>query len=163
MAEQSEASVDTRTLVILAFATTAGVLVEFYDFLIYGFAAASAFPSIFFPGLAPTSSRERNEEEGIRDRCRLDSGCITGRPSMIRLREKLRTIHEELYLRLSALPYDRDARDFRTPSITFIRSATSWMASSVSSTRMRFACASSMFASCRSSICRPFLVIRQST
>jgi len=56
MAEQSEASVDTRTLVILAFATTAGVLVEFYDFLIYGFAAASAFPSIFFPGLPPTKA-----------------------------------------------------------------------------------------------------------
>ena len=54
MVEQSETNVDTRTLVILAFATTAGVLVEFYDFLIYGFAAASAFPSIFFPGLSPT-------------------------------------------------------------------------------------------------------------
>jgi MFS family permease len=54
MMEQSEPTVDTRTLVILAFSTTAGVLVEFYDFQIYGFAAASAFPSIFFPGLSPT-------------------------------------------------------------------------------------------------------------
>jgi len=54
MMEQSEPTVDTRTLVILAFSTTAGVLVEFYDFQIYGFAAASAFPSIFFPGLPPT-------------------------------------------------------------------------------------------------------------
>jgi MFS transporter, MHS family, shikimate and dehydroshikimate transport protein len=54
MAEHSEANVDARTLVILAFSTTAGVLVEFYDFLIYGFAAATAFPAIFFPRLAPT-------------------------------------------------------------------------------------------------------------
>src|SRR5262252_294709 len=54
--QQSKPSVDTGTLVILAFSTTAGVLVEFYDFLIYGFAAASAFPSIFFPGLPPTKA-----------------------------------------------------------------------------------------------------------
>src|SRR5215470_7651118 len=52
--QQSKPSVDTGTLVILAFSTTAGVLVEFYDFQIYGFAAVSAFPSIFFPGLPPT-------------------------------------------------------------------------------------------------------------
>ncbi len=56
MAEQPRANADTRTLVILAFSATAGVMVEFYDFLIYGFAAASAFPSIFFPGLRPTQS-----------------------------------------------------------------------------------------------------------
>jgi len=40
--------------VILAFSATAGVMVEFYDFIIYGFAAATAFPSIFFPRLPPT-------------------------------------------------------------------------------------------------------------
>jgi MFS transporter, MHS family, shikimate and dehydroshikimate transport protein len=45
---------DTRTLIILAFSATAGVLVEFYDFFIYGYAAASAFPAIFFPKLSPT-------------------------------------------------------------------------------------------------------------
>jgi MFS family permease len=45
---------DTRSLVILAFSTTAGVLVEFYDFFIYGYAAASAFPAVFFPRLPPT-------------------------------------------------------------------------------------------------------------
>src|SRR5438046_2986740 len=56
MAEPRGQSVDTRTLVVLAFSATAGVLVEFYDFLIYGFAAASAFPSIFFPGLRPTQA-----------------------------------------------------------------------------------------------------------
>jgi MFS transporter, MHS family, shikimate and dehydroshikimate transport protein len=54
MAEQPEHSVDTRTLVILAFSATAGVLVEFYDFTIFGFATASAFPKIFFPNLPPT-------------------------------------------------------------------------------------------------------------
>jgi len=59
MLEQSqqrepELSVDTRTLMILAFSATAGVLVEFYDFFILGYAAASAFPSVFFPKLSPT-------------------------------------------------------------------------------------------------------------
>ncbi len=45
---------DTRTLTIVAFSATAGVFIEYYDFLIYGYAAASAFPAIFFPGL-PTA------------------------------------------------------------------------------------------------------------
>lgn len=46
--------VDTRTLGILAFSATAGVMVEYYDFFVFGFAAASAFPKVFFPGLSPT-------------------------------------------------------------------------------------------------------------
>lgn len=45
---------ETRTLIILAFSATAGVMVEFYDFFIYGYAAASAFPSTFFPSLTAT-------------------------------------------------------------------------------------------------------------
>jgi MFS family permease len=40
----------------VAFSATAGVFVEFYDFFIYGYAAASAFPAIFFPKLAPTQA-----------------------------------------------------------------------------------------------------------
>lgn len=47
---------ETRTLIILAFSATAGVLVEFYDFFIYGYAAASAFPSTFFPNLPATQA-----------------------------------------------------------------------------------------------------------
>lgn len=47
---------DTRSLTILAFSATAGVLVEFYDFFIYGYAAASAFPGIFFPKLPTTQA-----------------------------------------------------------------------------------------------------------
>lgn len=54
MAERSIQDVDTRTLIILAFSATAGVLVEFYDFFIFGYAAASAFPKIFFPNLSST-------------------------------------------------------------------------------------------------------------
>ena len=52
----SVANVDTRTLVILAFSATAGVLVEFYDFAIFGYAVATAFPSTFFPNLPPTQA-----------------------------------------------------------------------------------------------------------
>src|SRR5262249_24079292 len=48
--------VDTRTLVVLAASATAGVLVEFYDFTIFGFAVATAFPAIFFPNLPPTEA-----------------------------------------------------------------------------------------------------------
>jgi MFS transporter, MHS family, shikimate and dehydroshikimate transport protein len=46
----------TRTLVLLAFSATAGVMVEFYDFFLYGYAAASAFPATFFPRLPPTEA-----------------------------------------------------------------------------------------------------------
>ena len=47
---------DTRTLAMIAFSATAGVFIEYYDFLIFGYAAASAFPSIFFPRLPPTQA-----------------------------------------------------------------------------------------------------------
>jgi MFS family permease len=43
-------------LIILACSATAGVLLEFYDFTIFGYAAASAFPHTFFPNLAPTQA-----------------------------------------------------------------------------------------------------------
>lgn len=56
ISERFEQSVDTRTLVILAFSATAGVLVEFYDFFLYGYAAASVFPALFFPRLPPTQA-----------------------------------------------------------------------------------------------------------
>jgi MFS transporter, MHS family, shikimate and dehydroshikimate transport protein len=52
----SATDVDARTLIILAFSATAGVLVEFYDFAIFGLAAASAFPAIFFPKLPATQA-----------------------------------------------------------------------------------------------------------
>jgi MHS family shikimate/dehydroshikimate transporter-like MFS transporter len=55
-AHQSDQDVDTRTLILLALSATAGVAVEFYDFTIFGYAAASAFPQIFFPNLPPTQA-----------------------------------------------------------------------------------------------------------
>ena len=54
--ESSATDADVRTLLILAFATTAGVFVEFYDFAIFGLAASSAFPNIFFPRLPATQA-----------------------------------------------------------------------------------------------------------
>jgi MFS transporter, MHS family, shikimate and dehydroshikimate transport protein len=56
MPTEQIAPTDTQTLVILAISATAGALVEFYDFFIYGYAAASAFPAIFFPTLAPSQA-----------------------------------------------------------------------------------------------------------
>jgi MHS family shikimate/dehydroshikimate transporter-like MFS transporter len=56
MAAEPEQNVDGRTLVILAFSATAGVMVEFYDFFIFGYAAASTFPKIFFPQLSVTQA-----------------------------------------------------------------------------------------------------------
>jgi MFS family permease len=46
----------TLTLTTLAVSATGGHLVEVYDFFIYGYAAASAFPAIFFPKLPPTQA-----------------------------------------------------------------------------------------------------------
>jgi MHS family shikimate/dehydroshikimate transporter-like MFS transporter len=56
MSEWCSQGANTRTLLILAFSATAGALVEFYDFFIYGYAAASAFPAIFFPSLPTTQA-----------------------------------------------------------------------------------------------------------
>jgi MFS transporter, MHS family, shikimate and dehydroshikimate transport protein len=54
--EKFEQATDTGTLTMVAFSATAGVFIEYYDFVIYGYAAASAFPAIFFPGLPPTQA-----------------------------------------------------------------------------------------------------------
>jgi MFS family permease len=43
-------------LLLLTFSATAGVTVEFYDFFLYGYAAASAFPATFFPNLPPSQA-----------------------------------------------------------------------------------------------------------
>ena len=56
MSEQCPQHVSTRNLVVLACSATAGVLLEFYDFTIFGYAAASAFPQTFFPNLGSTQA-----------------------------------------------------------------------------------------------------------
>jgi MFS transporter, MHS family, shikimate and dehydroshikimate transport protein len=48
--------VDTRTLMMVVFSATGGAFIEYYDFIIYGYAAASAFPAIFFPRLPPNQA-----------------------------------------------------------------------------------------------------------
>jgi MFS family permease len=56
VSHRDDEPVGTRTLILLAFSATAGVMVEFYDFFLYGYAAASAFPAIYFPNLPPTQA-----------------------------------------------------------------------------------------------------------
>src|SRR5262252_1123001 len=56
MAAHDLQRIDTGTLIILACSATAGVWLEFYDFTIFGYAAAGAFPHTFFPNLAPTQA-----------------------------------------------------------------------------------------------------------
>ena len=56
MAGRRAQNADTRTLIILACSATTGVLLEFYDFTIFGYAAASAFPQTFFPHVLPAQA-----------------------------------------------------------------------------------------------------------
>ena len=46
--------VSTKTMGMLALASTAGLTIEFYTFYLFGVAAATVFPKEFFPGLDPT-------------------------------------------------------------------------------------------------------------
>ena len=56
VAKPAADDVDRRTISLLAFSATAGVFVEFYDFFIFGYAAASAFPATFFPHMSPQAA-----------------------------------------------------------------------------------------------------------
>ena len=49
------AAQDPRKMRRVAAASFVGTLIEFYDFLIYGFAAALVFGKVFFPALGPSA------------------------------------------------------------------------------------------------------------
>ena len=46
--------VSTKTMGMLALASTAGLTIEFYTFYLFGVASATVFPKVFFPSLDPT-------------------------------------------------------------------------------------------------------------
>src|SRR5260370_41326066 len=43
----------TRSLLEVVIASTVGTTIEWYDFFLYGFLAASIFPRLYFPSLGP--------------------------------------------------------------------------------------------------------------
>ncbi|CAM3509288.1 MFS transporter [Nocardioides zeicaulis] len=51
----TEAHGDAKTMRRVAFASGTGTTIEFYDFFIYGTAAALVFPTVFFPALGSTA------------------------------------------------------------------------------------------------------------
>src|SRR5260221_14596013 len=54
MATTSErGSVTVRSMLPILGASTVGTAIEWYDFFLYGFLAATVFPKIFFPTLGP--------------------------------------------------------------------------------------------------------------
>src|SRR5436309_11207325 len=56
MATTSERSpVTVRSMLPILGASTIGTAIEWYDFFLYGFLAATVFPKIFFPQLNPVA------------------------------------------------------------------------------------------------------------
>ena len=51
---EEKQQVSTKMMSVLALASTAGLTIEFYTFVLFGVAAATVFPKVFFPELTPT-------------------------------------------------------------------------------------------------------------
>src|SRR5258708_16935612 len=57
MATTSErGSVTVRSMLPVLGASTVGTAIEWYDFFLYGFLAATVFPKLFFPQLTPVAA-----------------------------------------------------------------------------------------------------------
>src|SRR2546422_3618746 len=51
----SRGPVTVRSMLPVLSASTIGTAIEWYDFFLYGFLAATVFPKLFFPGLNPVA------------------------------------------------------------------------------------------------------------
>src|SRR5438128_10163859 len=57
MATSAKEPVSLRTMLPILSASTIGTAIEWYDFFLYGFLAATVFPKLFFPTLDPVAGQ----------------------------------------------------------------------------------------------------------